>query len=35
MSFSKAVVKNRVLILIITFLLLIPSVFGYINTRVN
>ena len=35
MRFSKAVVKNRVLILIITFLLLIPSVFGYINTRVN
>ena len=35
MSFSKAVVKNRVLILIIAFLLLIPSVFGYIGTRVN
>lgn len=35
MSFSKAVVKYRVLILIIAFLLLIPSVFGYIGTRVN
>ena len=35
MSFSKSVVKHRVLILIITFLLLIPAVFGYINTRVN
>ena len=35
MSFSKAVVKYRVLILIVTFLLLIPAVFGYANTRVN
>ena len=35
MSFSKAVVKNRVLILVVTILLLIPAVFGYIGTRVN
>ena len=35
MSFSKAVVKYRVLILVVTFLLLIPAVFGYANTRVN
>ena len=35
MRFSKTVVKCRVPILIITILLLIPAVFGYINTRVN
>jgi len=35
MGFSRAVVKHKVLILIIAILLLIPSVFGYLNTRVN
>lgn len=34
-KFGKAVVKNRVLILIIGFLLLIPATFGYLHTRVN
>ncbi len=33
--FGKAVVKLRIPILIISFLLLIPSVFGFIKTRVN
>lgn len=35
MKFSNAVVKHRVLILIITFLLMVPAVIGMINTRVN
>lgn len=35
MRFSKAVVKYRIPILIITVLLLVPSVFGMIATRVN
>lgn len=35
MKFSKTVVKNRKMILIITLILLIPSVFGYFGTRVN
>ena len=35
MRFSKTVVKYRVLILVLAVVLLIPSVFGYINTRVN
>ncbi len=35
MKFSKSVVKNRKMILIITLILLIPSVFGYFGTRVN
>ncbi len=35
MKFSKAVVKGRFLILIVALLLMIPSVFGYIGTRVN
>lgn len=35
MKFSKTVVKNRKIILIITLILLIPSVFGYFGTRVN
>ena len=35
MRFSKAVVKYRVPILILTVLLMIPSVIGYVNTRVN
>ena len=34
-KFGKKVVKYRVLILILGVLLLIPSVFGYLNTRVN
>lgn len=34
-SFSKGVVKFRIPILIISVLLLIPSVISYINTRVN
>ena len=35
MRFSRAIVKHRVLILIIALILLIPSVFGMINTRIN
>ena len=35
MKFGKAVVKFRVPILILALVLMIPSVLGYINTRVN
>ena len=35
MKFSKAVVKHRVLILIVTLLLMIPSVMGMVGTRIN
>ena len=35
MSFAKAVVKYRVLILVLTIALMVPSVFGYVGTRVN
>ena len=35
MRLSKAVVNNRVLILIVALLLLIPSVLGMANTRIN
>jgi len=35
MKFGKAVVKYRIPILILAILLLIPSVLGYIHTRVN
>ena len=35
MHFSKAVVKYRIPILILTVILMIPSVIGMINTRVN
>ena len=35
MRLSKAVVKNRVLILIIALVLLVPSVLGMANTRIN
>ena len=35
MKFSNAVVKHRVLILIVALAVMIPSVFGYIGTRVN
>lgn len=34
-KFGKAVVKGRILIFVIGFLLLIPSAFGYFRTRVN
>jgi hypothetical protein len=34
-KFGKGVVKFRVPILILAFLLLIPSGIGYFNTRVN
>ncbi|MGN0152690.1 MAG: RND family transporter [Wujia sp.] len=34
-KFGKWVVKHRIMILILGVLLLIPSVFGYLNTRVN
>lgn len=33
--FGKKVVKYRIPILIISFLLIIPSVFGFLNTRIN
>lgn len=35
MKFGKAVVKSRIVILIISALLLVPSLLGMINTRVN
>ncbi len=35
MRFSKAVVKHRVLILIVAVILLIPSIFGILGTRIN
>ena len=35
MKFSKSVVKYRVIILVIALAAMIPSLFGYINTRVN
>lgn len=35
MKFSKAVVKHRLLILIITLILMVPALFGMINTRIN
>ena len=35
MKLARAVVKHRVLILILTFALMIPAVFGYVGTRVN
>ena len=35
MRFAKAVVKYRIPILILALLLLIPSVFGMIGTRIN
>lgn len=35
MRFAKAIVKNRVLILVIALALMIPSVFGMLNTRIN
>lgn len=34
-KFGKKVVKFRVPILIVSFLLLIPAAFGYLNTRIN
>lgn len=35
MRFSKAVVRGRVAILILTVLLMIPAVFGMLATRIN
>ena len=35
MKFSKAVVKFRKLILVVSVLLMVPSAIGYLNTRVN
>ena len=35
MRFAKAVVKHRILILILTVALLVPSAFGMAATRVN
>ena len=35
MKFSKAVVKHRILILIVTVALMIPSVLGMLGTRIN
>ena len=35
MRFSRAVVKHRILILILAVVLMVPSVFGMIGTRVN
>ena len=34
-SVGKKIVKYRIPILIISILLLVPSVFGYLNTKVN
>ena len=34
-KFSKAIVKMRVVILIVAIALLVPSVFGIVNTRIN
>lgn len=34
-KFGKGVVKHRVLILVIGLMLLVPSLFGYLNTRIN
>ena len=35
LKFGKGVVKYRIPILILSFLLLIPSAFGYFKTRIN
>lgn len=35
LKFGRGIAKNRVIVLIISVLLLIPSVFGYVNTKVN
>lgn len=34
-KFGKKIVKHRVLILVVSILLLIPSAFGYLHTRIN
>ena len=34
-KFGKSVVKFRIPILILSFLLLVPSIIGYVNTRIN
>ena len=35
LKFGKGVVKSRIIIFIAAILLLIPSVLGYLHTRVN
>ena len=35
MKLAHAVVKHRILILLVTLLLMVPSIFGYVFTRVN
>ena len=35
MRFSRAVVKHRVLIIVLTLVLMVPSVLGMIGTRIN
>ena len=35
MRFAHAVVKHRIAILIVTILLMVPAVFGYVHMRVN
>lgn len=35
MKFSKVVVKYRIPILIVALLLIIPSLLGLVNTRIN
>lgn len=35
MHFSKAVVRYRIPILIIALVLMVPSLFGMVNTRIN
>lgn len=34
-KFSELIVKNKILILIISIILLIPSIIGYLNTKIN
>ena len=35
MRFSRAVVKSRVVILIVALILMVPSVMGMLHTRIN
>ena len=34
-KFGKWIVRHRIIIIIVSVLLLVPSVFGFVNTRVN
>lgn len=34
-KFAKFIANHSVLILVISFLLLVPAIYGYINTRIN